>query len=85
MNRKLLRLDELIKCVVGVVVVVLAGALFDQAASGITDQLGAQGPGCLCSGGARFRGVSPEGRRFLRNEKGQAMLRWPAINSHTLM
>ena len=64
MNRKLLRLDELIKCVVGVVVVVLAGALFDQAASGIADQLGAQGAGCLCSGGARFRGISPEGRRF---------------------
>ena len=74
MNRKLLCFDELIEQVVGVVVVVLAGALFDQAASGITDQLSAQRAGCLCSGGARFRGSSPEGRRFLKSEEGQAML-----------
>ena len=74
MNRKLLGLDELIEQVVAVVVMVARGALLDQAASGITDQLGAQGAGCLCSGGARFRGSSPEGRRFLKSEEGQAML-----------
>ena len=54
---------------------VLAGALFDQAASGITDQLGAQRAGCLRSGGARFRGISPEGRKFLKSGEGQTMLR----------
>ena len=70
MNRKLLRLDELIKCVVGVVVVMPGRALLDQAASGITDQLGAQGAGCLRSGGVRFRGISPEGRKFLKSRGG---------------
>ena len=49
-------------------------ALGDQAASGVAHQLSAQGAGCLCSGGARFRGSSPEGRRFLKSEEGQAML-----------
>ena len=70
MNRKLLGLDELIEQVVAVVVMVARGALLDQAASGITDQLGAQGAGCLCSGGARFRGISPEGRKFLKSGGG---------------
>ena len=74
MNRKLLCFDELIEQVVAVVVMVARGARFDQAASGITDQLSAQRAGCLCSGGARFRGSSPEGRRFLKSEEGQAML-----------
>ena len=74
MNRKLLCFDELIEQVVAVVVMVARGALFDQAACGVADQLGAQGAGCLCSGGARFRGSSPEGRRFLKSEEGQAML-----------
>ena len=55
-------------------VMVLGGALCDQAACGISDQLGAQGASCLCSGGARFRGSSPEGRKFLKSEEGQAML-----------
>jgi hypothetical protein len=27
----------------------------------------------------RFRGVSPEGRRFLKSEERQAMLRWPSL------
>ena len=75
MNRKLLRLDELIKCVVGVVVVMPGRALLDQAACGVADQLGAQGAGCLRSGGARFRGISPEGRKFLKSGMRQAMLR----------
>ena len=74
MNRKLLCFDELIEQVVAVVVMVLGGALLDQTASGITDQLSAQRAGCLCSGGARFRGSSPEGRKFLKSEEGQAML-----------
>ena len=74
MNRKLLCFDELIEQVVAVVGVMARGALFDQAAGRITQQLGAQGAGCLCSGGARFRGSSPEGRRFLKSEEGQAML-----------
>ena len=74
MNRKLLGLDELIEQVVAVVVMVARSELLDQSASGITDQLGAQRAGCLRSGGARFRGSSPEGRRFLKSEEGQAML-----------
>ena len=49
---------------------VLAGALFDQAASGITDQLGAQGAGSFRRRGARFRGISPEGRKFLKSGGG---------------
>ena len=49
---------------------VLGGALLDQTASGITDQLGAQRAGCLRSGGARFRGSSPEGRKFLKSRGG---------------
>ena len=77
MNRELLGFQQAVERVVAVVVVVVmaCGALFDQAASGIADQLGAQGAGCLCSGGARFRGISPEGRRFLKSGKGWAMLR----------
>ena len=74
MNRKLLRLDELIERVITVVVMVLGGALLDQTASGITDQLSAQRAGCLCSGGARFRGSSPEGRKFLKSGKRQTRL-----------
>ena len=70
MNRKLLRLDELIERVITVVVMVLGGALLDQTASGITDQLGAQGAG-LHSRGARFRGISPEGRKFLKSEESR--------------
>ena len=49
---------------------VLTGALLDQAASSVADQLGAQGAGCLCSGGARFRGISPKGRKFLKSGGG---------------
>ena len=74
MNRKLLCFDELIEQVVAVVVMVLGGALLDQTASGITDQLGAQGAGSFRRRGARFRGISPEGRRFLKSEERQAML-----------
>ena len=70
MNRKLLCFDELIEQVVAVVVMVARGALLDQAACGITDQLGAQGAGCLRSGGARFRGISPKGRKFLKSGGG---------------
>ena len=77
MNRKLLCFDELIEQVVAVVGVMARGALFDQAACGISDQLGAQGAGCLRSGGARFRGISPKGRKFLKSEERQAMLREP--------
>ena len=51
-------------------VMVARGALLDQAACGITDQLGAQGAGCLRSGGARFRGISPKGRKFLKSGGG---------------
>ena len=51
-------------------VMVLGGALLDQTASGITDQLGAQGAG-LHSRGARFRGISPEGRKFLKSEESR--------------
>jgi len=54
---------------------VACGALFDQAAGRITDQLGAQGAGSLRSRGARFRGISPEGRKFLKSGMRQAMLR----------
>ena len=74
MNRELPGFEQAIERVVAVVGVMACGALFDQAACGITDQLGAQGAGCLRSGGARFRGISPEGRRFLKSEEGQAML-----------
>ena len=77
MNRELPGFEQAIERVVAVVGVMACGAFCDQAASDITDQLGAQGAGCLRSGGARFRGVSPEGRKFLKNEKGQAMLREP--------
>ena len=70
MNRKLLCFDELIEQVVAVVVMVARGALCDQAACGITDQLSAQGAGCLRSGGARFRGISPKGRKFLKSGGG---------------
>ena len=51
MNRKLLCFDELIEQVVAVVVMVARGALFDQAACGIADQLGAQGASGLSIGG----------------------------------
>ena len=74
MNRELPGFEQAIERVVAVVGVMACGALFDQAAGRITQQLGAQGAGCLCSGGARFRGVSPEGRRFLKSEERQAML-----------
>ena len=74
MNRELPGFEQAIERVVAVVAVMACGALFDQAACGIADQLGAQGAGCLCSGGARFRGSSPEGRRLLKSEEGQAML-----------
>ena len=77
MNRELPGFEQAIQCVVGVVVVVACGALLDQTAGGVADQLGAQRAGCLCSSGARFRGISPEGRRFLKSEERQAMLREP--------
>ena len=70
MRLKRLSVIRSIQCVVGVVGVMACGALFDQAASGITDQLGAQGAG-LHSRGARFRGISPEGRKFLKSEESR--------------
>jgi hypothetical protein len=70
LNRKLLCFDELIEQVVAVVVMVARGALFDQAACGISDQLGAQGAGSFRRRGARFRGISPEGRKFLKSGGG---------------
>ena len=73
MNRELPGFEQAIERVVAVVVMMACGALFDQAACGITDQLGAQGAG-LHSRGARFRGISPEGRKFLKSEERQAML-----------
>ena len=68
MNRELPGFEQAIERVVAVVGVMACGAFCDQAASDITDQLGAQGAGCLRSGGARFRGISPKGRRFLKSE-----------------
>ena len=47
------------------------GALFDQAACGISDQLGAQRAGSFRRRGARFRGISPEGRKFLKSEESR--------------
>ena len=77
MNRKLLCFDELIEQVVAVVVMVACGALLDQAACGVAQKQGAQGAGLgvgLGVGDARFRDISPEGRRFLKSEGRQAML-----------
>ena len=70
MNRELPGFEQAIERVVGVVVVVACGALLDQTAGGVADQLGAQRAGCLRSGGARFRGISPEGRKFLKSGGG---------------
>ena len=70
MNRELPGFEQAIERVVAVVGVMACGAFCDQAASDITDQLGAQGAGCLRSGGARFRGISPKGRKFLKSGGG---------------
>ena len=70
MKRELPGFEQAVERVVAVVGVMACGALFDQAACGITDQLGAQGAGCLRSGGARFRGISPKGRKFLKSGGG---------------
>ena len=70
MNRELPGFEQAVERVVGVVVVMACATLLDQTASGVADQLGAQGAGCLRSGGARFRGISPKGRKFLKSGGG---------------